>query len=157
DPHHRRDGRMPRGAADGLAAPHRARVTATKAQPTRDEGHPRTTQRQAIGRAHRITTATQAARARAAPRRFDGITRIEDGLGRGPCAPDRRWRPTWDTIALPRSAQAGPEMAALAPFYRDWTWTGTIEAGGMGPGSPEMSGVGHAVCRLGPDGLWYAC
>jgi hypothetical protein len=62
-----------------------------------------------------------------------------------------------DTISLPRSATAGPEMAALAPFYRDWTWTGTIEAGGMGPGSPEMSGVGSATCRLAPDGLWYSC
>jgi hypothetical protein len=48
-------------------------------------------------------------------------------------------------------------MAALAPFYRDWTWTGTIEAGGMGPGSPAMSGVGSARCRLLQDGLWYDC
>lgn len=62
-----------------------------------------------------------------------------------------------DTIARPRSAEAGPEMTALAPFYRDWTWTGTIEAGGMGPGSPEMSGVGHATCGLAQDGLWYVC
>ncbi len=58
---------------------------------------------------------------------------------------------------LPRSAVTGPEMAALAPFYRDWTWTGRIEADGMGPGSPEMSGAGRAVCRLIQDGLWYAC
>jgi Protein of unknown function (DUF1579) len=58
---------------------------------------------------------------------------------------------------LPRSAEPGPEMAALAPFYRDWSWTGTIEANGMGPGSPEMSGVGRAVCRLIQDGLWYDC
>ena len=28
--------------------------------------------------------------------------------------------------ALPHSATPGPEMAALAPFYRDWTWRGTI-------------------------------
>jgi len=61
------------------------------------------------------------------------------------------------TPQLPRSALAGPEMAALAPFYRDWTWSGTIEANGMGPGSPEMTGVGRAVCRLVQDGLWYAC
>jgi Protein of unknown function (DUF1579) len=59
--------------------------------------------------------------------------------------------------AIPRSAEPGPEMAALAPFYRDWTWTGTIEANGMGPGSPEMSGVGSATCRLVQGGLWYAC
>jgi len=60
------------------------------------------------------------------------------------------------TPQLPHSAVAGPEMAALAPFYRDWTWTGTIEAGGMGPGSPEMSGEGRAVCPLIQDGLWYS-
>lgn len=58
---------------------------------------------------------------------------------------------------LPHSAVAGPEMAALAPFYRDWTWIGTIQAGGMGPGSPPMGGAGRAVCRLIQDGLWYDC
>jgi hypothetical protein len=58
---------------------------------------------------------------------------------------------------LPQSAVAGSEMAALAPFYRDYSWTGTIEAGGMGPGSPEMTGSGHATCRLVQDGLWYVC
>jgi hypothetical protein len=58
---------------------------------------------------------------------------------------------------LPHSAVAGPEMAVLAPFYRDWSWTGTIEAGGMGSESPEMRGVGRAVCRLAQDGLWYVC
>lgn len=59
--------------------------------------------------------------------------------------------------ALPQRASPGPEMAALAPFYRAWRWTGSIEAGGMGPGSPEMIGAGRAVCRLVQDGLWYAC
>jgi hypothetical protein len=58
---------------------------------------------------------------------------------------------------LPHSAVAGPEMAALAPFYRDWRWRGTIEANGMGPDSPEMLGTGRAVCRLVQDGLWYVC
>jgi hypothetical protein len=58
---------------------------------------------------------------------------------------------------LPHSAVAGPAMAALARFYRDWVWRGTIEANGMGPGSPEMIGDGRAVCRLAQDGLWYVC
>ena len=58
---------------------------------------------------------------------------------------------------LPASAIPGPEVAALAPFYRDWSWSGTIEAGGMGRGSPEMKGIGHATCRLIQGGLWYAC
>ena len=64
---------------------------------------------------------------------------------------------TETTTPLPTSAQAGPEVAALAPFYREWTWSGTIEAGGMGPGSPAMTGVGSARCRLVQDGLWYDC
>jgi hypothetical protein len=63
---------------------------------------------------------------------------------------------TTEVLPIPKSATAGPEMSALAPFYRDWRWAGTIEAGGMGPGSPEMSGVGSATCRLIQDGLWYA-
>jgi hypothetical protein len=62
-----------------------------------------------------------------------------------------------ETTVLPQSAQPGPELAALAPFYRDWTWTGTIEAGGMGPGSPLMTGTGRARCRLAASGLWYEC
>ena len=53
-------------------------------------------------------------------------------------------------VQLPTSAQAGPEMAALAPFYVDRTWTGTIEPGGMGPGSPAMIGKGReALDRAG--------
>lgn len=60
-------------------------------------------------------------------------------------------------VHIPRSAEPGPEIAALAPFYRDWIWSGLIEANGMGPGSPEMSGVGRATCRLIQDGLWWAC
>jgi hypothetical protein len=62
-----------------------------------------------------------------------------------------------DSTQLPRSAVPGPEMAALAPFYRDATWTGRIRAGGMGPGSPEMTGRGSARCRPIQDGLWYDC
>lgn len=65
---------------------------------------------------------------------------------------------TVETVSqIPHSAVAGPEMAALAPFYRDWRWIGTIEANGMGAGSPVMIGEGRAVCRLVQDGLWYAC
>ncbi|HEY8169129.1 MAG TPA: DUF1579 family protein [Candidatus Limnocylindrales bacterium] len=61
------------------------------------------------------------------------------------------------TPTLPMSATPGPEVAALAPFYRDWQWTGTIDADAMGPGSPPMTGTGQAACRLIQDGLWYAC
>jgi hypothetical protein len=64
---------------------------------------------------------------------------------------------TTPTVQLPVSKIAGAEMAALAPFYRDWRWTGTIEADGMGPGSPEMSGIGQATCRPIQDGLWFDC
>jgi hypothetical protein len=61
------------------------------------------------------------------------------------------------TVSVPQSAKPGPEMAALAPFYRNWAWTGTIEAGGMGPGSPEMTGRGKTTSRAIQGGLWYAC
>jgi hypothetical protein len=64
---------------------------------------------------------------------------------------------TETSIQLPTSAVAGPEMAALAPFYRDWEWTGTIEPGGIGPGSPAMTGRGVARCRMMQDGLWFVC
>lgn len=62
-----------------------------------------------------------------------------------------------ETTNLPESARPGPEFDALAPFYRDWVWTGTIEAGGMGPGSPFMTGTGRARSRIAQSGLWYEC
>jgi hypothetical protein len=62
-----------------------------------------------------------------------------------------------DAPQFPASAKPGPQMAALAPFYRDWRWTGTIGENGMGPGSPAMTGTGLATCRLIQDGLWYSC
>jgi hypothetical protein len=64
---------------------------------------------------------------------------------------------TTTTVQLPKTATPGPEVAALARFYRNATWTGVIEAGGMGPGSPEMIGKGSAMCRLIQNGLWYDC
>src|SRR5687767_8040641 len=64
---------------------------------------------------------------------------------------------TVETTPLPTSARPGPEVAQMAPFYREWRWTGTIEPGGMGPGTPRITGIGNARCRLEGDGLWYAC
>ena len=43
-------------------------------------------------------------------------------------------------------------MAALARFYPDVTWTGTIAAGGMGPGTPEMTAHGRGIHQLIQDG-----
>jgi len=61
----------------------------------------------------------------------------------------------WARVAaVPKPAAAGPEMAALGRFYRDVTWKGTIRAGGMGPGTPAMTGVGHATARPIQDGRW---
>lgn len=56
--------------------------------------------------------------------------------------------------AVPRPVPPGPEMAALARFYPDVTWTGTVAAGGMGPGTPEMTAIGRASHRSIQDGRW---
>ena len=40
---------------------------------------------------------------------------------------------TIDTSLFPRSAQAGLEVAALAPFYQDWRWSGIDRGGRHGP------------------------
>ena len=45
-------------------------------------------------------------------------------------------------------------MTALGRFYRDVTWNGVIRAGGMGPGTPAMTGAGHATARAIQDGRW---
>ncbi|MEU8223668.1 DUF1579 family protein [Kribbella sp. NPDC048915] len=58
------------------------------------------------------------------------------------------------TIAVPLPVAAGDEMRRLAAFHRDVRWTGTIEADGMGPGSPAMSAVGEGRHHTIQDGLW---
>ena len=45
-------------------------------------------------------------------------------------------------------------MAALARFHRDMSWSGTIEAGGMGPGTPAMTARGSGTHTVIQDGLW---
>ena len=59
-----------------------------------------------------------------------------------------------DAAAVPQPIGVGPEMAALSRFYRDFTWKGTIRAGGMGPGTPTMTGVGRGTARTIQDGRW---
>lgn len=57
-------------------------------------------------------------------------------------------------VQVPRPITPGVEMQELARFYRDVTWTGTIVEGGMGPGTPEMTGTGSGVHELIQDGRW---
>ena len=59
-----------------------------------------------------------------------------------------------DVANVPKPVAAGPEMTALARFYRDVTWTGTIHEGGMGPGTPAMTGAGRSKTRVIQDGRW---
>lgn len=54
-----------------------------------------------------------------------------------------------DAAKVPRPITAGPEMTALSRFYRDVTWEGEISEGGMGPGTPAMTG--KAKPRPGPS------
>ena len=48
-----------------------------------------------------------------------------------------------DADKVPKPIVPGPEMEALDRFYPDVTWTGTIEAGGMGPGTPAQTAKGR--------------
>jgi Protein of unknown function (DUF1579) len=59
-----------------------------------------------------------------------------------------------DAGKVPRPITAGPEMTALSRFYRDVTWEGEIREGGMGPGTPAMTGKGQATARAIQDGRW---
>jgi hypothetical protein len=58
------------------------------------------------------------------------------------------------TGLVPRPITPGQEMAALARFYPDVTWTGTIAPGGMGPGSPPMTAEGTGTHQSIQDGRW---
>lgn len=57
---------------------------------------------------------------------------------------------------VPRPISPGPEMAALSRFYPDVTWTGTIAAGGMGPGTPPMTARGRGTHHFIQNGRWIA-
>jgi hypothetical protein len=56
--------------------------------------------------------------------------------------------------AVPRPVSVAPEMAALDRFYRDVTWKGVIHEGGMGPGTPAMTGIGHSRSHPIQGGRW---
>jgi hypothetical protein len=56
--------------------------------------------------------------------------------------------------AIPWPVSAGPEMDALGRFYQDVTWKGVIHEGGMGPGTPAMTGIGHSRSYVIQDGRW---
>jgi hypothetical protein len=59
-----------------------------------------------------------------------------------------------DLERVPMPVTPGPQMQALARFHRDVTWTGTIAAGGMGPGSPEMAATGRGQHEAIQGGRW---
>ena len=59
-----------------------------------------------------------------------------------------------DVDRVPKPITPGPEMEALVRFHPDITWTGTIEEGGMGPGSPAMIGEGRGKHERIQDGRW---
>ena len=56
--------------------------------------------------------------------------------------------------AVPRPASVGPQMEALARFYRDVSWQGVIHEGGMGPGTPAMTGIGRSSSHAIQGGRW---
>ena len=59
--------------------------------------------------------------------------------------------------AVPRPIDVGPEMEALRRFCPDQiTWEGTIHEGGMGPGTPRMTGIGRGTHQAIQDGRWIA-
>jgi hypothetical protein len=57
--------------------------------------------------------------------------------------------------AVPKPIEVGPEMEALRQFVSDAvTWEGTIHEEGMGPGTPEMKGIGRGTATIIHDGRW---
>ena len=59
-----------------------------------------------------------------------------------------------DLDSIPKPITPGPEMAGLARFHTDVTWTGTIQPDGMGPGTPAMTAVGWGTHQTIQDGRW---
>jgi len=63
---------------------------------------------------------------------------------------------TETALRVPRPISPGPEMAALARFFPDVTWTGAIAEGGMGPGTPPMNARGEGTHKIIQGGRWIA-
>jgi hypothetical protein len=59
-----------------------------------------------------------------------------------------------DDRGIPKPIVPGAEMVALRRFHRNVTWTGSIEEGAMGPGTPGMTATGHGTHELIQDGRW---
>lgn len=59
-----------------------------------------------------------------------------------------------DLDRIPKPIVAGPEMKAPARFCRDMTWTGIVEADGMGPGTPAMIARSSGRHERIQDGRW---
>ncbi|MGP4051267.1 hypothetical protein [Streptomyces sp. 2A115] len=59
-----------------------------------------------------------------------------------------------DLDRIPKPVVEGPEMEVLARFCRDMAWTGIVEAGGMGPGTPAMTARGSGRQERIQDGRW---
>jgi hypothetical protein len=57
----------------------------------------------------------------------------------------------------PGPPTAGPETNALKPFVMSSTSKGKMNAGMMGPGSPEMPTTGKATCKWILNNLWATC
>lgn len=55
---------------------------------------------------------------------------------------------------IPQPMIPGPEVEALRRFHRDGIWRGTIQEGGMGPGTPAQIATGSAVHQWIQDGRW---
>ena len=54
--------------------------------------------------------------------------------------------PTAPAMEMPKP---GPEQDALKPFVKNSTSAGTITAGSMGPGSPEIGDQGQGHVQVG--------
>jgi len=61
---------------------------------------------------------------------------------------------TDDVARVPRPIDVGREMKALTRFHTDVTWSGTINEGGMGPGTPAMTAQGRGVHATIQGGRW---
>ena len=62
---------------------------------------------------------------------------------------------TYAEIArVPKPVTPGPEMRELSRFHKDVTWRGTIDEGGMGPGTPPQTAIGWGKHETIQDGRW---
>ena len=86
-----------------------------------------------------------------------GLAHAQSGKSDKPATPPSGGTAAAGAPPAMEMPKPGPEQDALKPYAKNMTSVGTMAAGSMGPGSPEMATKGKATCKWIAGNMWVAC